>query len=800
MLTNYLKIALRNLLKNKAYSVINIFGLALGLSCVFLILQYLKHELSYDRFHTNAEDIYRITWEDENPQTRVPHPMAQALVSDFPEVENAVSLTPLWGPGLTKQTFSFHNLEKDIRYDESNVLAVDSTFFKVFSFHILQGDPNTALKKVGGLLISEAMAKKYFGDENPVGKHLAVNDDKRLIEVVAVFEDVPEPSHFHFDFLVSYVTEKASEGDGEFFSWRDFGHYNYVRLKPGTNPNDLEGRLLEWSKKSLDLSPEFYRSLADRKFGFRLQPLTDIHLKSHLRWELEPNGNLDYVYMMTAAALLILIVACVNFINLTTAQSADRAKEIGIRKTLGAFRKQLALQFIGESVLVAALAMVLSSLMIELFMPFFSSFTGRQMNVEYAMYLPGLLGMALIVGLTAGIYPSLYLSSIKPASILKGKFLQSPKGIFARKAFTVFQFVASMVLISSSIIIYSQLSFIKHKELGFDREEVIVVPVKDREAINLRLNELRNELLGIPEIKSVSASSNIPGRPFNQNTIYAARDVQFNVASSEAFVDYDFFKTLGIKFKEGRPFAQENLSDSGVFIINETASNNLKTVVGEELIWDRDGGKIKGSVIGVVNDFHFQSLHEPIRPLIFRLSPRFNYVLLKVSTHDFAETMKAVEASWRKFDNKFGFEFSFLDDDLNKQYGAEEKIGKVLAAFSFIAVAIACFGLLGIAALTFRQKTKEVSVRKVLGASLSSLMIFLAKDFTRLVMISIILAIPLVWWTMDEWLQHFTFHTLINPLVFIGTGVLLLLVAWTTLGYLIIRIASVNPAETLKSE
>ena len=324
--------------------------------------------------------------------------------------------------------------------------------------------------------------------------------------------------------------------------------------------------------------------------------------------------------------------------------------------------------------------------------------------------------------------------------------------------------------------------------------------MKDREVINSRLNELRNELLGMPEIKSVSASSNIPGRPFNQNPIYAVRDVQFSIASSEAFVDYDFFKTLGIRFKEGRPFAQENLADSGVFIMNETASDNLNTMVGEEIIWDRDGGKIKGSVIGVVNDFHFQSLHEPIRPLIFMLLPRFNYVLLKVNTNNFAETIKGVEAAWRKFDNKFGFEFSFLDDDLNKQYEAEEKIGKVLAAFSFIAIAIACFGLLGIAALTFRQKTKEVSIRKVLGASLSSLMIFLAKDFTRLIFISIVLAVPLVWWMMDHWLQHFTFHTVINPLTFIGTGVLLLLVAWATLGYLIVRIASVNPAETLKSE
>ncbi|HRI78260.1 MAG TPA: ABC transporter permease, partial [Cyclobacteriaceae bacterium] len=374
MLTNYLKIAIRNLFKNKFYSFINVFGLALGMACVFLILQYLRQELSYDRFHESAENIYRISWADENPQTRTPHPMAQALVHDFPEVESAVSITPLWGYGLTRETFSISNPEKDVRYDESNVIAVDTTFFKVFTFPLIKGDPNTVLKKPGGLLMSASMVKKYFGDADPIGKHLAINSDKQLAEIVGVFKDVPLNSHFHFDFLVSYVTEKIHEDPkSEYYTWKDFGHYNYIRLKPGTDPAQLESKLLSWVRRYIDVSDEMYKAAMARNFGFRIQPITDIHLYSHIRWELESNGYIAYVYMMTAAALLILVIGCANFINITSAQSAERSKEIGLRKSMGAFRSQLIFQLTGESLLVSIAASVMAVILVELAIPFFTS-------------------------------------------------------------------------------------------------------------------------------------------------------------------------------------------------------------------------------------------------------------------------------------------------------------------------------------------------------------------------------------------------------------------------------------------
>lgn len=802
MLSHYLAIAYRQLIKNRGYSLITVVGLALGLASVFFIVHFLQTELSYDRFNESAENIYRIAWEDETPQTRTPHPMAQAMVHDFPEVESAVSLTPVFGPGMIRQTFSIRNLERDIRYDESKVLAVDSTFFSVFTFPLEKGDPKTVLKNPGGILISSSMAKKYFGDQDPIGKHLAVNDDQHLTEVLGVFKDVPRNSHFHFDILASYVREKMGDPENEFYSWRDFGHYNYIKLKPGTDAKALEARILDWIPKYVKWSPQDIAGIKSRGFGFRLQRLTDIHLTSHLRWELESNGNISYVYMMGAAALLILVIACFNFINLTTARSTERAKEIGVRKSLGAFRRQLSAQFIGESIVISVLAVLLAAILIEAGIPFYQSLTGYPLESGYLQFFGLLTALGLLAGTLAGLYPAWYLSSIKPGLILKGKFLQSPEGSVFRHSFIVFQFFASMVLICSSMIIYGQLNFIRNKSLGFIQDQVIVLPVKNRPAINPRFEELQSELLRVPGVKSVTATSNIPGRSFNQNPVYPSQDPQIRINSSEATVDYDFFETLGIQINEGRTFLRENPADKDAFVINETAAKNLFSsgAVGKEITWERDGGTLKGIVIGVVRDFHYQSLHEPMRPLLFRLAPTYNYVLLRVSTSDFDRTRQLIEQRWKAFDDRFGFEFSFLSDQLNQQYISEQNMATVMIVFAGLAAVIACFGLLGMAALSFRQKIKEISVRKVLGATLSGLTLLLLKDFTRPLLISIALAIPFIGWMMNRWLENFAYRIGIHPLVYVTSALILLAVAWATLGYLTIKVARVNPAETLKSE
>jgi putative ABC transport system permease protein len=804
MLLNYFKIAFRNLLKNKLHTVINVAGLALGIASVFLITIYIKHEIGYDRYFDQYENLYRITWESENPQTRTPHPMAQALVDDFPEVESAVSLSPLWAAGLTREIFSVRNLEKDLRFDEKNVLAVDSTFFDVFRFPVVRGDAKKALKSSNGILLSESMAKKYFGSEDPIGKHLAVNSDSVLFEVMSVFKDVPPQSHFHFDFLVSYVREKSLDPLDEYYTWADFGHFNYLRLRPGADPKELEGKLMTWARKYIDVSDEDFRSFTENNMGFRVQPVTDIHLKSHLRWELEPNGNIEYVYIMAAAALLTLIIACINFMNLMTAKSAERAKEIGIRKTLGALRQQLSFQFLSESVIITLISITFAVLMVEASLPFYKALTGQAFNLKYREALPVLLGLGLVIGLGSGIYPSIFLSSVKPHVILKGKFQETSRGGGLRSTLIVFQFAISMILISGAAIIFNQLQYIQNKNLGFDKEEVLVIPLKDG-AVMPRLQALKSELMRIEGVTSVSASSNLPGGQFNQNSISMVERPDHEISCSEAFVDYDFLKTLNIELVEGRFYSQENLTDTvATFVLNETAARQLgaSSVVGKEIHWHvyEADDAITGRVIGIVKDFHFQSLHEPVRPLLFVLYPAYNHLVIKLNTQDFENRVAQIKKVYSTFDNAFEFEYSFLDDQLNQQYQAEQRTGIIFSTFAFIAIAIASFGLFGMAMLTFNQRTKEVSIRKVLGASVSGLIVLLLKDFTKLIFIAIVLATPLAWWMMDQWLDNFMYQVGIHPMIFLISGLVLILISWITLSYFTLKTSRINPAETLKSE
>ena len=806
MYRNYLTIALRNILKSKVHSFINVFGLAFGIACVFLIALYVQGELSYDRFHQDPENLYRLTWEDNNPQTRTPHPMAQALKNDFPEVESAVSLTPLYAAGLTKETHSFRNPKSDVRYDEKNILAVDTTFFDVFSFELLKGDRETALKQVNGVLLSESMAKKYFPGEEPVGRHLAVDAEDYLVEVVGVFKDVPKNSHFHFDFLVSYLREKSFDALDPFYSWADFGHYNYVRLREGADAKALEAKLMPWIGKYIDGSDEQYASLIEKGYGFRLQPVTDIHLKSKLRWELEANGNIEYVYILLAAALLTLIIACVNFMNLTTAKSAERAKEIGVRKSLGAGQRQLSFQFLSESIIMAFISIGMAILIMELTLPLFSYYTGLAFEIKYAEHGLILLLMGSVIGIISGLYPSVYLSAIRPHLVLKGKMLQTPGGAGLRKGLIVFQFFMSMILVSSAIIIYSQLDYLSSKDLGFGKEAVLVIPVKNEAGLP-RFEALQHSLKRINGILSVSASSNIPGGQFNQHHIASLESPDDNVSTAEVFVDYDFFGTLDIPLAEGRTFLRGNRADSAnTYILNETAARQLnitQPVAGKEIWWKQreKNMQLRGDVVGVVKDFHFQSLHEPIRPLIFILThERFNHIIIKLETTNFSDKLAAIEKAYKEFEPVYGFEFSFLEDQLNAQYASERRTVTILTIFTVIAILIASFGLFGIALLTFQQKVKEFSVRKVLGATLPNLLVLLVGDFTKLILLAVLLATPVAWWIMRDWLKNFSYQINIDPLIFIIAGLALILIAWITLSYFTVKASRLNPAETLKNE
>jgi len=807
MIRNYIKTAFRSLIKNKIFTIINLSGLALGMSSVVLIFLFIRDELSYDKFHGDANDIYRIAWKSGDPQTRTPHPMPLAMLRDFPEVEMGTTLSPLWAPGLTKMTFAVSNPETGVRYDEKEILSVDSTFFDVFSFRLLKGNKKTALKTPNVLLVTESTAERYFGKVDPIGKSLTINtnDSEVMLEIAGVVEDVPANSHFHFDFLISYVTLKPTES-GDYYTWADFGHFNYIKLIPGADAKALEDKMMDWASGYLNWDRRSLDRMANSDVKFILQPLTDIHLRSDLRWELETNGNIYYVYIMSAAAIFILLIASVNFMNLTSAKSSERTKEIGVRKALGAFQGQLAGQFIGESIMISLMAILIAGLLLEITLPWFNELTGKSLSINYLQdfKLLGIMtGIAVFVGLISGIYPALYLAASKPHLILKGEFSTGNKGGFVRNILVVLQFTVSTVLISGSVVILKQLNYIQNKSLGFDMEQLLVLPIRTDEMRN-QSETLKTEMLKIPGVSSVSAVSNVPGRQFNQNPIYLTSDDQNRVNASEFRGDYEIFETLGLNIIDGRDFDRSYPTDSATaFILNQSSVQALggESLVGKELVWDADGIFFRGTIIGIVENFHFQSLHQPIRPIIFQiLPPTYNNLLLKVKTDDFENLISQVENVWKNFDNSFGFEFTFLDQTIDDQYRAEQRMGKVFSGFSFLAIIIAAMGLFALASLMFANKAKEIGIRKVLGAQPVHLVIMLLKNFTLLVIAGIIIAIPIAWMIMSNWLQNFNFRIDLDPEIFILSAIGVIIIAWITLGYLTIRTATSNPIDSIRDE
>jgi len=807
MIRNYFKTAFRNLLKNRSFTLINISGLSFGMASVFLIILFIRDEVSYDTYYADAEDMYRIAWQSGDPQTRTPHPMPLALVADFPEVIQGTSLSPLWGPGLTRETFAVHNPENNIRFDEESILSVDSTFLEIFDFKILKGNPKTVLKNPGLLVITESTAKKYFGSQDPIGKFLTVTDDEEdhVLEIGGVIQDVPANSHFHFDFLISYVSLKRP-GD-MYYTWDDFGHYNYIKLRHGADPKQLEDKLMEWAAGYIDIDDETLQRIIASNSRFILQPVTDIHLKSNLRWELEPNGNISYIYIMGTAAVFILLIACVNFMNLTSAKSSERTKEIGVRKSLGSSRLQLAMQFIGESMIVSIVSLFISGVLVEIFLPWFNNISGKSLAINYLTDFPmiaSMIGIAIFVGLASGVYPALVISSLKPHLILKGWRNSSTQGSWLRRGLVIFQFGTAMLLITGSIIIYEQLDFVENSDLGFNKDEIMVVPIH-RDLMRHQMSTIKNELLKIQGISSVAAVSNIPGKSFNQNPVYLATDNQNEIMVSEFRCDIDVFKTLDIRLKEGRLFGEEFTTDStSSFVINESAAKALlqeESVIGKELVWDADGDLFRGTIVGVVKDFRFQSMHQPVRPVIFQIRPQsYNNILIKIRPQNLENQVKQIENLWLKYDESFEFQFTFLDQTIENQYRSEKRMGEVFSGFSILAIIISSMGLFALASLLFTQRQKEVGIRKVLGAQPLNLILLLLKNFTLMVFIGILVAIPFCAWIMKLWLQNFNARITLNPLYFGVSSLLIILIAWITIGYLTIKTARSNPVTALRTE
>ncbi len=803
MLTNYLKIAWRNLFKHRVHSLINIAGLAIGLTCSILIFLYVQFELSYDRFHPDADQLYRIVWMTDNAQTRTPHPMAQAMVQDFPEVVEAVSLSPIWGPGLTRPKLSVRY--KDKRFDEPGFYSADSTFFKVFSFGLLRGDPGTALKIPGGVVITKAIGEKYFGSEDPLNKTLVLEHGQPFpMTVTGVMADIPENAHFHFDFLVSYVTLKPME-EGSYYTWEDFGHYNYVKLAPGTDPRQIEAKIPDWFQAYVNWPEEHYQSLRRGENRLVLQPVTSIHLHSQLKWELEANSDVTFIYIFSSAAVFILFIACVNFMNLATARSSSRAKEVGMRKVVGALRPALIGQFLSESLLMTTVAMLLAITLVELVLPAFNNLTNLhlELNVlENGLLLSMLLAVTGVVGSLAGSYPAFYLSAFRPIQVLAGNLKRGTKGAAFRKVLVVTQFAISVALIAAAAIVSLQLDYLRNKKLGFEAEQVLVVPIKEP-GLRSEFESIKSELLLHPNIRKASAVSNVPGSRFNQNQIqWTGRPELVDV--SQVRIDFDFLATLGIRLRSGRTFSKQFATDvDQAFMLNETAARqfNWDSALGKEITFYDDDDIRTGKVIGVVEDFHFQSLHRAIEPLILYILPQgFNYMLLKLGAADLAATLDFIEAKWQLFDPGHTFEFTFLDHDFDQLYRSEEKMQAVVGLFTPLAVFIACLGLLGLAAYTAEQRTKEIGVRKVLGASAWRIVHLLSKEFVLLVLVANLIAWPLTYFAANLWLQEFAYRIEVSCWTFALAGGLALAVALLTVGTQALRAALVNPVESLRHE
>jgi putative ABC transport system permease protein len=800
MLKNYFKIAFRNLWRNKLYSLINLLGLSTALTACGLIVLFIVDESSYDNFHQNK--VYRIDWLTERPQTRTPHPMTLAMMKDFPEVKSAVSITPIWGSGLTRQTFVMQYSER--RFEEKELLAVDTTFFDVFTFPAIRGNARASLQDPNAIIISQKIAEKYFGLENPIGKILRINDNSSL-RVSAVLKNVPANSHFHFDFLVSYLRLKKEES-GDFFQWGDFGHYNYVALKPNTNPQLIEQKIPKWAKNYLKWSEEDLKALESGVVKFKLSSIQSIHLHSNLLWELEANGNINYLYIFGSAALLILLIALVNYINLATALAFERAKQVGLRKLIGANNQQIIQQFLTESMLLVGIACLLSISLLELLLPIFNQFTHKSLTINYLdgyEFLLTFFAVVSILGLLMGWIPAWHITTYKPLDVLKKQLKTGKMGIRIREGLVVFQFMISITLIVSTFVIYSQIEYLKNRPLGFDQHQTIVVPIKDKK-MRQTVEAVRANLLKNPNFKNVTTASNIPFGQFNQQEIRWQKS-EDPITTSLVDVDYDFFKTLSIKVLKGRMFDKSFVEDAqeNTYILNETAAKQFawQNPVNQPLTILEDDGDEPGKVIGVVKDFHFQSLHEKVTPMVFRIRPqRANYYLIKIADNQVAQSLQILEKTWKQWDSRNTFEYSFLDERMQSKYQAEGRMGSVFGVFSGLAIGIAGIGLFGLASFLMVQRTKEIGIRKVLGASALQIVLLLSQNFLRLVMIAFVLATPLAYYLMQNWLQEFVYRVSIAWWVFFIAGILALLIAFMTIAYQAIWASLTNPVETLRSE
>lgn len=802
MLRNYLKIAIRNIRRHKTYAFINITGLAIGMACCILIIMYIITELSYDKFHNNSQRIYRLA-SDANVGGMVAQialsnaPAGPALVQAYPEVENAVRIRP-------RPKISVKHEEK--QFYEEGILWADSSIFDIFSFPMIKGNPQTSLKAPYSLVITEETAQKYFKDGDPLGRILRFNDQADYT-VTGIVKKVPHNSHFSFDMLCSYETQ-VSRNREAMEDWYNFNLYTYLLLSENLDYRELEEKFPALVEKHMG---SLLKSLGG-EINYFLQPLSSIHLHSNLENEISGNSSIVYVYVFAAIALFILFIACINFMNLSTARSATRAKEVAMRKVIGAERKELINQFFGESLVYCFVSLLVALVIVHVSLPLFSSISGRALKIDYTempWLIPGFIGLVFFVGLIAGSYPALFLSAFQPAIVLKGSLKAGTANSRFRSILVVVQFVISISLIIGTGIILSQLRYMKSGSLGFDKKNVLIVQIQDRKILQ-SIETIKTELKRISGVLHVGVSSAVPGQITDVNAFVPEGFTEKQTQLMESiYAGQDFLPTLGIELSQGRNFSSEFGTDRiDAVIINETAVKKFgwnepigktikapSSVSAEELKWDNK------KVIGVIKDFHMSSLHKTIMPLCIR--NRVNYtemILIKIGPENMASTLAMLKEKWREIDPNRPLDYFFLGDSFDNQYRAEEKLNDIFASFTVFAIFIACLGLFGMASFIAEQRTKEIGIRKVLGASVSGIVVLLSKNFVKLVLVANLIAWPIAYLSMNNWLQSFAYRRGIGIWIFILTGVLSLGIALITVSYQSIKAAISNPLDAIKYE
>ncbi|MFN7116367.1 MAG: ABC transporter permease [Saprospiraceae bacterium] len=809
MISNYLKVALRNLWKNKAYSFINIFGLALGLTCCLLMLMYVVDELSYDRFHTNADRIYRANGDIKFGGNHfvlavASDPLGFTLKKDYPQVENAVRFRS-YGSNLVKRNGGAENFKEDA------VIYADSTLFDVFTFPLLHGNPKTALTEPNSVVITERTAQKYFKRSDVVGETL-IFDNRNNYKITGVMKNIPHNSHIRFDFFIAMATTDESRQN----NWVSNNFNTYILLKEGADIDKLEAEMPGLIRRyvgpvvqqlmQIDLE-QFEASGNYLRYDF--MPMTDIHLHSNRTAELSPNSNIQYVYIFSAIAFFVLLIACINFMNLATARSAGRAREVGIRKVLGSVKSSLIGQFLTESMLMTLLAFALALLSAQLLLPWFNELSGKEIALNsfvQASILPFLLLFVVSTGLLAGSYPAFFLSSFQPIKVLKGRLAGGTKSGWLRSSLVVFQFITSVLLIIGTIVIYRQLNYIQTKQLGFDKEQVLII--NDAYALGEQVKAFKEEVLRENGVMNGSVSSFLPVASDRSDSPFfpsATLDQSKAVSTQVWRVDEDYVETMGMEIKAGRDFSKEFGTDSTAVVMNEAAARlfNFDNPIGKQVYYLTDvtaNSMVAYNVIGVVKDFHFESLRQNITPVVFLLGNSLGAISFRLKSDNPAALVKRIEEKWRSFAAGQPFNYQFMDEAFDQMYRAEQRVGNIFISFAILAIFIACLGLFGLAAFTAEQRTKEIGIRKVLGASVGNIVAMLSKDFVRLVIIAAIIAFPLAWWGMTKWLEDYAYRTKIEWWMFAVAGISALTIALLTVSFQAVRAALTNPVESLKSE